>query len=368
MHLQFRPATPRPGPLLGSFLGLLFACAPLLDAHAGPARTVHFSRPTMGTRGTVSIVTADSSAVVGAADAAWDAIEATDQRFSNWKSESELSRSNRALDAGPVALSAEAADLIATALRIHRESGGSFDPTVEPLVRLWGFLGGSPRVPSAAAIEETRAVVGADLLELDGTTLRSARPGVRVDMGGIAKGHAVDRAIEALRAHGIVDALVDISGNMIGLGHPFGRDHWTVGVRDPDTEDRWFATLTLGDDAIATSGNYEQFVDAGGRRYGHVLDPRTGWPVDDLVSVTVTAPTAVEADAWATALLVLGSEGAQRLLADRPDLAGVLVQSAEDGTHRVWVENSLRGRFGSVTAAQSRFHVTWFGQGNDATR
>lgn len=363
MQLQNRPAI--------LVLGILCVCGYLLgaaDAHAQLPRTVHFARPIMGTWGTVSIVTADSNAVAEAADAAWAAIEATDRRFSNWKPDSELSRTNRALDAGPVDLSTQAAELVATALRIHAESNGSFDPTVEPLVRLWGFLGGTPRVPKSAAIEATRTRIGADRLHLEATTLHTDRDGVRIDLGGIAKGHAVDRAVAALRAHGIDDALVDVSGNMIGLGSPAGRDHWTVGVRDPDTEDQWFATLALADDAIATSGNYEQFVDVNGQRYGHVLDPRTGWPVDDLVSVTVVAPTAVEADAWATALLVLGCEDARHLLADRPDLAGVLVQSAEDGTHQVWVESSLRDRFGSVTAIRSRFPVTWFGPGHDETR
>lgn len=348
---------------------LLLILATVTSAAAADApRTVRFARPTMGTVGTIAVVTGDSASVIAAVDAAWRQIQATDRRFSNWQPESELSRANRALDQGPVRLSAPAAQLLDQALRVAAESGGAFDPTVEPLIRLWGFLGGAPAVPDRDAIEATLARVGAGHLSVVEGTLSASRPGVRVDLGGIAKGHAVDRAAAALRAHGIEHALVDVSGNMIGLGHPAGRDHWTVGVRDPESEDDWFATLALGAGAIATSGNYEQFIDVDGRRYGHVIDPRTGWPVDDLVSVTVVAPTAVEADAWATALLVLGSEDARRILAERDDLDGLLVQSARGGVHRVWVEDSLHHRIGIVTGLQSRFALTWFGPGRETTR
>ena len=286
--------------LASALLGAAIATAP---ASAEP-RVVPYATPTMGTVGTVAIVTTDSSATSRAAAAALAAFHAVDARFSNWTDTSEIAGINRRLDRGAVAVSAEAAFVLATALRVHRASDGAFDPTVEPLVRLWGFLGGTPRVPAPERIDAVRVRIGAEHVVLDNGTLHAAKAGLRVDLGGIAKGHAVDRAVAVLRDHGIENALVDLSGNMIAFGSPPGRSHWTVGVRDPATDDRWFARLQLYGDAIATSGDYEQFVAADGRRYGHVLDPRTGWPTDDLVSATVVAPTAIEADAWATALLV----------------------------------------------------------------
>lgn len=350
-------------------------CAFLLVATAAAAgasspHVVRFGTETMGTWGTIAVVTADSAAVAPAAAEALEAFVAVDRRFSNWTTTSELARINRELPHGPVRLSGEAVTVVGRALAVARASGGAFDPTVEPLVRLWGFLGGTPAVPRAEAIEALLARTGHDRLVLDGDVLTADGDGdpLKLDLGGIAKGHAVDRAAAVLRARGIENALIDLSGNMIGLGHPPGRAHWKVGVRDPESDDAWFATLSLGAEAIATSGNYEQFVDVDGRRYGHVLDPRTGWPVDDLVSVTVLAPTAIEADAWATALLVLGCEGAKDLLADRDDLAAVLVQSARDGSHRVWVEDSLRDRFGFVMGAPSRFEQMWFGEDHDEPR
>lgn len=352
-------------------LALGFAPAPsVAGTDAAPGiPTYRWTLPVMGTTATVSIASVDSAAAARAARDALRAIVRVDLRFSNWKSDSEISRVNRELADGPVELSASAREIVDIALEIARASGGAFDPTVEPLVRLWGFLGGTPRVPPADAIEHVLTKVGVHHFALEGRTLRSAVPGLRIDLGGIAKGHAVDAAAAVLREAGVERALVDLSGNMVGLGHPPAGDAWTLGVRDPDRRAQWFARLRLQpDEAVATSGNYEQFVDADGRRHGHVLDPRTGWPVDDLVAVTVLAPRAVEADAWATALLVMGTERARRLLAEREDLTGILVQSARAGRHEVWVEDSLRDRIAFVTDAGSRFAAHWFASDPHATR
>lgn len=320
----------------------------------------------MGTLGTIALVTADSAGSAAVVSRALGAFRAVDARLSNWDPHSELSRANATLDVGPVELSVEAAEVIASALRIAQESAGAFDPTVEPLVRLWGFLDGTPRVPSADEVARTRERTGHAHVQIapDGRTVATTRSGLRLDLGGIAKGYAVDRAIEVLAAAGTEHALVDLSGNMRALGHPPGRASWTLGVRDPDPSDdgtlRWFASLRLEQDAVATSGNYEQFIDRDGRRFGHVLDPRTGWPVEGLDAVTVLAPTAMLADGWATALLVLGPEGARALATARDDLAVILVQSAQAGRHVVWVESSLAGRFDLVIGAEDRFDVRWF--------
>lgn len=339
--------------------------APVTSAAAPappPERVVRTSIATMGTVGTVAVVTGDSVAVAPAARDALDAFRAVDDRLSNWDPRSELSRANAALDHGPVLLSPEAATVVEAALRIAGESEGAFDPTVEPLVRLWGFLGATPRVPSVEEIDSVRARTGHDRVTLapDGRTLVTRTPGLRLDLGGIAKGHAVDLALARLDEAGIEHALVDLSGNMRALGHPPGRASWTLGVRDPDRRDDWFASLRLEDDAVATSGNYEQFVDHDGHRYGHVLDPRTGWPVEGLDAVTVLAPTAMLADGWATALLVLGPERAREVASARGDLAVILVQCAREGRRVVWVESTLAGRFEIVTGAEDRFDVRWF--------
>jgi FAD:protein FMN transferase len=353
----------RPSPRIRTCLFVLTSVAIAPGAQADDAaRAVRFDVRTMGTVGAVTVITPDSASVAAIAERALGAFGAVDARLSNWNPHSELSAVNAGLDVGPVELSAEAAVVITAALRIARESDGAFDPTVEPLVRLWGFLGGTPRVPDRTAIESARTRTGYGYLRLAGDplTLVADRSGMRIDLGGIAKGHAVDLAHAILREAGIEHALVDLSGNMRALGHPPGRASWTLGVRDPDRRDGWFARLRLYDDAVATSGNYEQFVDADGHRYGHVLDPRSGWPVEGLDGVTVLAPTALLADAWATALLVQGPERARVTAAERGDLHVVLVQSASSGVRIVWVESSLAGRFDLVPDAAGRFEVRWF--------
>ena len=347
-----------------SFPTLLVVVTAVASAAPGPPSSPvrHFQTRTMGTIGTLSLVGADSAEVMAAARAAFAEFERVDSRLSNWSADNELARIQAELQGGRARLSSLAAAVMAHALRVARASGGAFDPTVEPLVRLWGFLEGEPAVPDSAAIAVARASCGYTNLQLDlpRGLLFARRPGVRLDLGGVAKGYAVDLAVETLRLHGMEAALVDLSGNMRGIGHPPGRSSWTVGIRDPDSEADWFARLRLEGLAVATSGNYEQFVDAGGRRFGHVIDPRTGWPAEGLDAVTVLAPTAVEADAWATALLVLGPEEARRVASQREDLHAILVQSATQGRRVVWVEESLRGRFDPVQGSGDRFPLRWF--------
>jgi thiamine biosynthesis lipoprotein len=232
---------------------------------------------------------------------------------------------------------------------------------VEPLVRAWGFLGGSPRVPSEREAAEAFARVGADRLEFDpaAATLRYRRAGTQIDLGGIAKGYAVDAAAESLRAGGVADALVEISGNMVALGAPAASDHWRVGIRDPRDRLSHFARLRLRDQAVSTSGKYEQFVAAGGRTYGHIMDPRTGKPAAGLISVTVVAATALAADAWDTPLFVLGPAAARRMAKERDDIAVVLVAPGA-GVDTVWVESALRDRFTLEPAARRLFRVEYF--------
>jgi len=169
----------------------------------------------------------------------------------------------------------------------------------------------------------------------------------------------VDRAAEALATHGVTDALVDLSGNMVALGHPPGASAWRIGIRDPRDRMPHFARLPLSGGAIATSGRYEQFVAAGGRTYGHILDPRTGVPAEGLIAVTVLARDAMTADAWGTALFVLGGADARRIAAARDDIEAVLVAPGP-AVDTVFVERGLEGRFELERAARGRFHVVLF--------
>ncbi len=341
---------------------LVAAVPPPAAAAAEASRAVTMRTRTMGTWAALTLVTADSAAV---ADLARDALlefHRVDSLMTNWTDISEVARLNREATAGPVAVQPEVAEVLRTAARIGHDSGGAFDLSVEPLVRLWGFLGGTPQVPDSAAIDEARRLVGWNHVQVDTVagTLALSQPGVRIDLGGIAKGYGVDLVAARLQAAGVRDALIDLSGNMMALGAPPGRSAWTIGIRDPADAERHLATLKLTGTAVATSGSYEQFVAAGGRRYGHILDPRTGWPAEGLVSVTVVTPRAVDADAWATALFVLGPEAARATAAARADLAVVLLEEGADGRLILWVESALRDRFSPAAGLEASLTIRTF--------
>ncbi|MBK8229700.1 MAG: FAD:protein FMN transferase [Candidatus Eisenbacteria bacterium] len=264
-----------------------------------------------------------------------------DSLMSNWTETSEVARINRELGEAPLEIHPEVAAVVAVGLQVGEESHGAFDLTVEPLVRLWGFLGGTPALPAHRDIRATLRLVDYRRLRLaDGmiSVRRRSDPsferlGVprdrpRIDLGGIAKGYGVDNASRVLRSAGVQDALIDLSGNMVALGRPPGRDAWLIGVRDPRDRMVSLGEIQLRDRAISTSGQYEQFVAANGTTYGHILDPRTGWPVSGVLGTTVIAPDAITADAWSTAFLVLGPREARRLAKERSDLDLILVVPA----------------------------------------
>ncbi len=325
-------------------------------------RSWRFDTYCMGTTASISIVATDSLAVAPLADRALAVFHRVDSLMSNWTDDSEVARINR--EAGKAALSVEAetATVIEAALRIGAASGGAFDITVEPLVRLWGFLGGKPRLPDSMAIAQTLLQVGQDGLSFEADTrrLRFESPGLRVDLGGIAKGHAVDAVHDSLRAVGIENALVNLSGNIRVLGQPPGRSHWRLGIRDPENRDRHFASIDIDAGSVATSGDYEQFIARDGVRYGHILDPRNGRPAVGLASVTVLAASAMTADAWATALIVMGPQAARQVAATRDDLTVMLLEMTEEGQGILWVESEVLGQCRIADWAGSRYRIRGF--------
>ena len=338
----------------------------LLPAAAGrgadpPPRSVAWSMRTMGTYANVTIVTADSAAAAPLAMLAQRTLARVDSLMSNWTTTSEVARLNREAGAATVRIQPEVARVLDRSLSTWRATGGAFDITVEPLVRLWGFLGGPRRVPSAAEIDSVLPRVGARHVQFDRSagTLRYDRSDVRIDLGGIAKGYGVEAAADSFAAHGVRDALIDLSGNMHAFGHPPGAPYWRIGIRDPHDKLAYFARLALSNQSISTSGQYEQFIAADGRTYGHILDPQTGWPVQGLISVTVVAASAFDTDAWDTPLFVMGPARA-RALAKANDSFGAILVSPGAGVDTVWVEEALRDRFELIPEAQSRFVVRWF--------
>ena len=255
-----------------------------------------------------------------------------EQRMSTYQGESELSRFNRAPVGQPMAVSAPLYAVTATALRLAEETGGALDPTVAPLVALWGFganAGTTP--PTAGAIEAARAEVGYRRLALGQAPATFTKKGqLTLDLSSVAKGYAVDQVAETLSASGCASYLVELGGELrVAGGGPGGRP-WRIGVESPSGGEP-AAVLRIHDGAIATAGDYRQTRQVAGRRVSHVVDPRSGHPVaHGLASVTVVAPTALAADGYATALLVLGPEAGVRF-AERLRLAALFVMGPEEG-------------------------------------
>jgi thiamine biosynthesis lipoprotein len=258
-------------------------------------------------------------------------------RLSIYRPDSEISRLNAA-GTNPVAISPATRVILKQAIHYGEVSGGAFDVTIGPLVRLWGFSGGKvPRgLPDEKALEEARKRVGFQLIILDASRVAMREPGMFVDLGGIAKGYAVDCAWTRVQAEGGQNVLINLGGNMRVMGRPASDRLWRVGVRNPFDGDSVMGHLELvPGQAVATSGNYERFMMIEGHRYAHILDPRTSRPVEGMAGVTVLAPTATEADAWSTILFIVGIEAGQALLADHPGIEALWVPDREPHEIRV---------------------------------
>jgi thiamine biosynthesis lipoprotein len=319
---------------------LLFGTSPEALAAQSDRTVVVFNGPTMGTRYTVRVVTPPigEDGREGIRVAIEDVLDLADRLLSTWDPDSEISRFNRHASTEPFAVSPETIGLLEIARRVAEVSDGAFDVTVGPLVEAWGF--GPPGLPeqppSAATLAELRARVGPDRLVVDaeGGTVAKLRPDVACDLSALAPGWAADRIAAALVGLGHHDFVVDIGGEVVARGRRVDGTRWRVAVESPGRDRDHLLVLALEDTAVATSGDYRNaYVDETGQRRSHLIDPRTGEPVaHELTSVTVVHPEGVWADAFATAMLVMGPEPAW-MLATRERLAVRLVARVEGGTY-----------------------------------
>ncbi len=251
--------------------------------------------------------------------------------MSTYDATSELSRFNARIDTTAVPISAPLAEVLRVSLAVHAATDGAFDVTVGPLVDAWGF---GPAARPADALppslrDSLRAFVGSALLEVNGESLRKRDPRVRVDLSAVAKGYAVDVVSDWLSANGAADHLVEIGGEMQARGRNVRGEPFRVGIEDPDPDRRRVRfAIALSDRALASSGNYRNFVDLDGVRYAHTIDPVRGAPVQHtLLAVSVLHARCADADAWATALMVVGPERAWAL-AEANDLdVGLLIST-----------------------------------------
>lgn len=305
------------GGAAGGLVLLLGGTAWLGGRRALPLRSAR--RQMMGTTATIMIAHEPRPAAEAAVRDAFAAMEEAASTLTRFDDASDVGRVN----AGPgrqVAVGPSTARLLRSSLALARASDGAFDPTLDHLVSLWGFHGRRrpERIPDDAATAPWRSGVGYRRMDLAGNdqqaTVRLDASHLGIDLGGIAKGFAVDRAVERLREHGVEHALVEAGGDLYALGGKPNGEAWTIGVRHPRHADQLLKVLQVRDEGVATSGDYENHFMAQGKRYAHVLDPRTGRPARHYRSLTVRAPSAMLADGLATAGSVTQPEALHRLM------------------------------------------------------
>ncbi|MDP7421864.1 MAG: FAD:protein FMN transferase [bacterium] len=262
--------------------------------------------------------------VVPAINKALDRMQEVDAKFNAQDEESPIAEFNQ--KAIPVS-DKEIVNMVRAALQISDRSGGAFDITVGPLLKLWGFYTDTTRVPAEDEIETVLERLGYRYLEIKEGYLVKRKSGVQIDLGGIAKGYAIREAVRVLKNEGITSALIDAGGDIYAHGQVYGVP-WRIGIRNPLGEGV-LGVLDMSDLSVATSGSYERFFEQDGIRYHHLLDPKTGYPAGELIGVTVVCKDPMLADAWATALFVMGPEKGMELV-ETAGMAQVIMVTDEE--------------------------------------
>jgi thiamine biosynthesis lipoprotein len=238
---------------------------------------------------------------------------------------------------------------VLAASRIYYDlSGGAFDPTIMPLMQVWSEARRQGHLPSEDELRKAVALVGLPKVTVDpfSSTVRFLRNGMALDFGGIAKGYAVDRATDILKSFGISRAIVDAGGNFYALGTPVDKPWWEAGVRHPLKKNEVIIRFPVSDKGVATSGSYERFFEIGGRKYSHIMNPHTGWPVEGMLSATIVADNGMAADGLSTAVFVLGPVDGMRLIEKLPGVEGIII-SHEPGSpqnFQISVSSGLKNR------------------------
>lgn len=276
----------------------------------------------------VLVVEAPTTIAHRAITAAEERLRGLEAEITSWKPGSDISQLNAQAGLAPVPVGDDAFALLKTARDLHQRSSGAFDITIGPAWDLWPFRDPNRAIPTEEEIAAVLPLVDASSIVLDenARTAFLPKPGMKVNLGGIGKGYAAKVAVEVLREHGIERAAVSAGGDIYLLGRK-SSGPWVVGVENPTWEGRFIERFEAGDVAVATSGNSQRFIERGGKRYGHIIDPRTGYPVDHCQSVTILTPDPTLADAFATAVFVMGPTEGMKWVETQPEVEALIVDA-----------------------------------------
>ncbi len=299
--------------------------------------TVRMKRRAMGCEFELVLCGRNREHLVDAANEAFEELVRLEEQMSVFIPTSEISYINASAAEGPVRVEPRLFDLLRTAARLSRETDGAFDVSAGPLVKLWGFSNNSDdfTIPSEDEIGEIVKRVGMSHVEFDEkeSTIRFDSPGVELDLGAIGKGYAVREMVSLLHERGVAAGLVSGGPSTVyAMASPPDDDAWTVGIRSPVNRADRITTVRLKNQALSTSGGHERFVEADGRRYGHVIDPRTGHPAHGLLAASAVTSDPTRSDALSTAFLVLGVEKTREYCRAHDDVRAILVPAYEPGS------------------------------------
>ena len=273
----------------------------------------------MGTLVEITVLPPNEKAV----KEAFNEMRRIDALMDIYRENSEASILNRE---GEARVSKETLEVIKKSIEFSRLTRGAFDITCGPLVNLWKEAKKNKEIPTAEEIKETISLVGYKKLILEGSWVRFKEKGMQIDLGGIAKGYAVDKAIEVLKKNGIKQALVNAGGDLYALGKASQGEKWQIGIQHPRQEGKILTIIKVKDEAVATSGDYQRYFMLKGKRFAHIVNPMTGWTVQDVpMSVTIIAPDAASADALATGVFVLGPQEGMKLINSLSGIEGMIV-------------------------------------------
>lgn len=260
---------------------------------------------------------------------------------------------NRSSGISPAHAAPDTIAILRAALSYAKQTDGLFDPTIGPLVKAWGIGTDAAAVPSQDTIDAARSLVDYRRVTIgESDTVFLSKSGMRLDLGGIAKGHAADLAAQILREAGADRAIVDLGGNIYAVGEKKRGTPWTIGIRDPETNrGAPILSIPVSNASVVTSGAYERFFVEGGRRYHHIVNPRTGWPAETgLLSVTIVSPNSMRADALSTSAFLLGAKEGLALVEAEPEAEAIII----DAKRRIYATSGLRGK---IRVLDDRFSV-----------
>ncbi len=316
-------------------------CSAVLCAGCAQKVVYRIGRPLVGTIVNLTIVADSEEKAAKASQAVFDEIARIERLMSPFDEKSDISRINLYAAAKEVIVSDETFGLIERSVKTSEATGGAFDITFASIAHLWNYKDPNFRPPSDAALRAALPLLNYRHILLDGKkrSVRFSNPRTKIGLGAIAKGYLVGRSIALLRSMGFMDVIVEAGGDLQVSGSRDGSP-WTVGLIHPRTRNIIASISLESGEAIVTSGDYERFVVYNGKRYHHIIDPKTGHPAQGLASVTVLCPDPEEADALATSFFVMGKERTLRFLAGRPDVRVILI----DPEMKVSASKDLRGR------------------------